>query len=129
MVLDDKKVLGLAGLGLIATVLASLPLYVAGFADQPAYSLAGFDYDGPVGLWNLLAGAGAALVALVVLAFVGLLVSAVRAGNGASDDPWDAQTLEWSVPSPAPADNFAELPVVNSSEPLLDAKPSQEVPA
>lgn len=129
VVLDDKKVLGLAGLGLIATVLASLPLYVAGFADQPAYSLAGFDYDGPVALWNLLAGAGAALVALVVLAFVGLLVTAVRAGNGASDDPWDAQTLEWSVPSPAPADNFAELPVVNSSEPLLDAKPSQEVPA
>lgn len=129
VVLDDKKVLGLTGLGLLATVLASLPLYIAGFAGQPAHAVHGFDYDGPVALWNFLAAVGAALMALVVLAFVGLLVSAVRAGAGASDDPWDAQTLEWSVPSPAPSDNFAELPQVNSSEPLLDAKPSQEVPA
>ena len=129
VVLDDKKVLGLAGLGLVATVLASLPLYIAGFAGQPAYATFGFDYDGPVALWNLVAAVGAALMALVVLAFVGLLVSTLRAGAGAADDPWDAQTLEWSVPSPAPADNFAELPQVNSSEPLLDVKPSQEVPA
>jgi len=129
VVLDDKKVLGLAGLGLIATVLASLPLYIAGFSKQPAYAAFGFDYDGPVALWNLLAGIGAALIALVVVAFVGLLLQAVKAGAGASDDPWDAHTLEWSVPSPAPVNNFAALATVHSSEPLLDAKPSQEVPA
>ena len=129
VVLDDKKVLGLAGLGLIGTVLAALPLYIAGFSKQPAHAVFGFDYDGPVALWNLLAGAGAAIVALVVLAFVGLLVQAVRAGACATDDPWDAHTLEWSVPSPAPLNNFAALATVHSSEPLLDAKPSQEVPA
>jgi len=129
VILDDKKVLGLAGLGLVGTVLAALPLYIAGFSKQPAHALFGFDYDGPVALWNLLAGAGAAIVALVVLAFVGLLVQAVRAGAGATDDPWDAHTLEWSVPSPAPLNNFAALATVHSSEPLLDAKPSQEVPA
>ena len=28
--------MGLAGLGLLATVLAALPYYIAGFADQPA---------------------------------------------------------------------------------------------
>ena len=129
VVLDDKKVLGLSALGLIGTVLSALPLYIAGFSQQPAHVLFGFDYDGPVALWNVAAGAGAALVALVVLAFVGLLVQAVRAGGGATDDPWDAHTLEWSVPSPAPLNNFAALPTVQSSEPLLDAKPSQEVPA
>ena len=129
VVLDDKKVLGLAGLGLIGTVLSSFPLYIAGFADQPANVVTGFDYDGPVALWNVLAAAGSALIALVVLAYVGLLVAAVRAGAGAKDDPWDAQTLEWSIPSPAPANNFASLATVSSSEPLLDAKPSQEVPA
>jgi len=129
VVLDDKKVLGLAGLGLIGTVLSSLPLYIAGFADQPANIVTGFDYDGPVARWNVLAAAGSALIALVVLAYVGLLVAAVRAGAGAKDDPWDAHTLEWSIPSPAPANNFASLATVSSSEPLLDAKPSQEVPA
>lgn len=129
VVLDDKKVLGLAGLGVIAVVLSSLPLYVAGFADQPVGVVGDFSYSGPAGLWNVLSAVGSALVALVVVAFVGLLFSTVRAGRGAADDPWDAQTLEWSIPSPAPLDNFAALATVSSSEPLLDAKPAQEVPA
>jgi heme/copper-type cytochrome/quinol oxidase subunit 1 len=129
VVLDDKKVLGLTGLGLIGTVLAAFPLYIAGFANQPANAVNGFDYDGPVALWNIASAAGSALIVLTVLAYVGLLVTAVRAGAGASDDPWDAHTLEWSIPSPAPANNFASLATVSSSEPLLDAKPSQEVSA
>jgi heme/copper-type cytochrome/quinol oxidase subunit 1 len=129
VVLDDKKVLGLTGLGLIGTVLAAFPLYIAGFANQPANTVNGFDYDGPVALWNIASAAGSALIVLTVLAYVGLLVTAVRAGAGASDDPWDAHTLEWSIPSPAPANNFASLATVSSSEPLLDAKPSQEVSA
>lgn len=129
VVFDDKKVLGLTGLGLIGTVLAALPLYIAGFANQPANAVNGFNYDGPVALWNVLAALGSAIIVLVVVAYVGLLVTAVRAGAGASDDPWDAHTLEWSIPSPAPANNFASLATVSSSEPLLDAKPSQEVSA
>ena len=40
----------------------------------------------------------------------------------AADDPWDGQTLEWSTSSPAPADNFVDVPVVASPEPLLDLK-------
>jgi heme/copper-type cytochrome/quinol oxidase subunit 1 len=129
VVLNDMKVLGLAGLGLIGTVLASLPLYIAGFANQPAHAVNGFDYDGPIALWNVASAAGSALIVLTVLAYVGLLVTAVRAGAGATDDPWDAHTLEWSIPSPAPANNFASLATVSSSEPLLDVKPSQEVSA
>lgn len=129
VVLDDVKLLGLAGLGLIGTVLASLPLYIAGFAKQPIDVVNGFHYGGPVALWNLLTALGSAAIILVVLAYVGLLISAVRAGAGATDDPWDAHTLEWSIPSPAPANNFASLATVYSSEPLLDAKPSQEVSA
>jgi heme/copper-type cytochrome/quinol oxidase subunit 1 len=129
VVLDDKKVLGLTGLGLIGTVLAAFPLYIAGFANQPADVVNGFDYDGPIALWNVASAAGSALIVLTVLAYVGLLVTAVRAGVGATDDPWDAHTLEWSIPSPAPANNFASLATVSSSEPLLDVKPSQEVSA
>jgi heme/copper-type cytochrome/quinol oxidase subunit 1 len=69
-------------------------------------------------------------MALTVLAFVLLLVAALRSGEQASDDPFDAHTLEWAIPSPAPTDNFASLAQVNSSEPLLDVKPSsQEVSA
>lgn len=128
-VLDDKKLLPLAGLGLLGTIAASFPLFIAGFADQPANVAGGFDYDGPVALWNVASAAGHALILLTVLAFVGLLVTTVRSGAQAADDPFDAHTLEWAIPSPAPVDNFASLATVGSSEPLLDVKPAQEVSA
>lgn len=28
------------------------------------------------------------------------------------DNPWDGATLEWSIPSPPPLENFEEIPVV-----------------
>jgi heme/copper-type cytochrome/quinol oxidase subunit 1 len=120
----ETKVLPLALLGVLATILASLPYYVAGFADQPARSVV-FDYSGPQNLWNILATAGHALMLLTVLAFIGLARSSFRSGEYAGDDPFDGQTLEWATSSPAPANNFAELHIVASAEPLLDLKPSR----
>jgi heme/copper-type cytochrome/quinol oxidase subunit 1 len=40
----------------------------------------------------------------------------------AGDDPWDAATLEWAIPSPPPHYNFARLPTVASDRPLWDEK-------
>ena len=37
-------------------------------------------------------------------------------------DPWDARTLEWAVPSPAPEYNFTVVPQVTSREPFWDMK-------
>jgi cytochrome c oxidase subunit 1 len=35
-------------------------------------------------------------------------------GRRAGDNPWEATTLEWSIPSPPPFDNFGHLePVVH----------------
>jgi heme/copper-type cytochrome/quinol oxidase subunit 1 len=121
-IIPDKKVLPLALLGLLATILASFPYYIAGFAKQPANAVE-FDYSGPQNLWNILVTAGHALMFLTVLAFVLLAVRSFRSGEHAGDDPWDGQTLEWATSSPAPASNFAELHTVNSPEPLLDLKP------
>ena len=126
VVLPDQKVLGVAALGTMGTVLAALPLFIAGFQKQPEGSAFGFDYDGPIALWNLLSGVGSVLIVVSVVAFVGLLLQTVRSGDQAPDDPWNAHTLEWSIPSPAPTNNFAELPRVSSSEPLLDAKPAHQ---
>ena len=46
----------------------------------------------------------------------------LRNGVVASNDPWDAATLEWTIPSPPPSYNFLHIPVVNSRRPLWDAK-------
>jgi heme/copper-type cytochrome/quinol oxidase subunit 1 len=122
--LPQSAVFGLGALGFLGTVLASLPLYVAGFADQPAGVVDGFTYGGPQELWNGLAAAGQAIIAVTIVLFVLTAARAFRSGEPAGDDPWDAQTLEWSVSSPAPADNFASVPAVTSPEPLLDLKPA-----
>ena len=120
--IDDKKAIPLALLGFLGAVLASLPYYIAGFADQPAKDVS-FDYSGPHELWNTLATIGHGLMALTVLAFAGLALTSFRKGETVGDDPWNAQTLEWATSSPAPDNNFAEIHTVMSPEPLLDLKP------
>ena len=117
----EVPALGLALLGVLATILASLPYYIAGFADQPAVSDV-YDYDGPSALWNLAVTVGHALMALVVIAYLGLLARSARTGEQAADDPWDGQTLEWTAASPAPDANFVETPTVMSPEPALDLR-------
>ena len=123
--IPDKQVLPLAALGFIATVLASLPYLIAGFAKQPA-NASEFDYDGPQNLWNGLAAAGHLLMFITVLGFVGLAARSFTKGTAASDDPWDGQTLEWATSSPAPYANFADVHIVASPEPLLDLKPRRD---
>ena len=49
-------------------------------------------------------------------------ISSLWVGPLAGDNPWDAGTLEWSIPSPPPAYNFAVIPVVTSREPLWEKR-------
>ena len=114
--------MGTGVLAFLGTFLAGLPYFVAGFADQPAGVANGFSYDGPQEAWNLLSTAGHVIVLVAVLGFVVAALTGFRKGSAAGDDPWNAHTLEWATPSPAPADNFAEVAVVKSAEPLLDLK-------
>ena len=122
--LPSSAVLGISGLAFLGTVLAALPMYIAGFANQPANVANNFSYSGPQELWNTASAAGHALVAVSVLLFVLTALRAFTAGEVAGDDPWDAQSLEWSVSSPAPSSNFVSTPSVASAEPLLDIKPA-----
>ena len=123
-VLPSSAVLGISGLAFLGTVLAALPMYIAGFANQPANVANNFSYSGPQELWNTASAAGHALVAVSVLLFVLTALRAFTAGEVAGDDPWDAQSLEWSVSSPAPSNNFVSTPSVTSAEPLLDITPA-----
>ena len=41
-----------------------------------------------------------------------------RVGNRSRRDPWNAETLEWAMPTPPPQYNFASLPTVDCREPL-----------
>ena len=64
---------------------------------------------------NMLATIGALLLGF------GILFSSLQILNSvinrkkhpkAGNDPWDARTLEWTIPSPAPVYNFSKTPIV-----------------
>ncbi len=56
-----------------------------------------------IGSWILAAG--------LLLMFVNLLRGA-RNGRPAGPNPWGGLTLEWTLASPPPAENFASIPVI-----------------
>ncbi|QSV47016.1 cytochrome c oxidase subunit I [Geobacter benzoatilyticus] len=56
-----------------------------------------------IGSWILATG----LMILLVNLFMGL-----RSGARAGSNPWGGATLEWSIPTPPPTENFADEPVV-----------------
>lgn len=111
--------MGLALLGVLGTLLASVPYLIAGFADQPGFS-GTYDYAGPSEMWNVLVTGGHLLMLVVVLGFVALALRPGGSSDPVGDDPWGAHSLEWTTTSPAPTDNFAEVPTVMSPEPALD---------
>ncbi len=72
--------------------------------------------------WNLIVSIGVLFQAAAVLVFAANLLRSYCKGAIAGNDPWDAWTLEWSVPSPPPVYNFARIPMVRSRRPLWDLK-------
>jgi cytochrome c oxidase subunit 1 len=72
------------------------------------------------GKLNLLATIGGAVMTVGVALFVANVwwTRRRRLGHAASDNPWDADTLEWSTSSPPPSHNFYQLPIVQGREPL-----------
>jgi len=129
-VIADVKVLPLALLGLAGTALAGGALLVGGFFDlmggvpgsdadvAAIMSISGVDGGS---LWVTLSLVGQGLVALTVLATLGLFVAAFTGdGETADDNPYGGHTIEWSLPSPAPAHNYENVPTVASAEPLFD---------
>ena len=73
------------------------------------------------GTLNLIASIGAFILAAGVAVFVINVFWARRAGVVAGDNPWAADSLEWSVPSPPPTYNFHNIPVVQGRYPIWQA--------
>ncbi|HVZ72115.1 MAG TPA: cytochrome c oxidase subunit I [Polyangia bacterium] len=69
---------------------------------------------------NYISTLGALLLAAGTLVTIANLVWSWRRGRFAGPDPWGADTLEWSIPSPPPSYGFARIPTVTSRHPLWD---------
>jgi cytochrome c oxidase subunit 1 len=75
--------------------------------------------------WNFISTVGSFVIAVGILVFIyNLWVTRKTAEAG--DDPWDARTLEWSIPSPPPEYNFAEIPLVVARDDFWHTKYSED---
>jgi len=95
------------------------PMHFAGMLGMPRriYTYdAGQGYDS----FNWWSTAGTVILVLGTLVFVWNFFKSRKSGPVAGNNPWDAPTLEWSIPSPPPEYNFARLPYVTSRYPLWD---------
>jgi cytochrome c oxidase subunit 1 len=101
-----------------------LPFFVLGYDGMPRRY---YDYlpeyqwlhvTATVGSWILVAG---------ILLIVGNLLVSLRRGARAEVNPWGGQTLEWTVPSPPPLENFGEIPTVTTGP--YDYSKYEHVPA
>jgi len=106
-------------LNFIAMNLTFFPMHMSGLLGMPRRI---YTYDAGQGwdTFNLISSIGAFMLVVSTAIFVWNFFRSKTHGAPAPDNPWDAATLEWSIPSPPPEYNFAEIPLVVSRYPLWD---------
>ena len=75
--------------------------------------------------WFIVAGIGALIILVGILAFVIQIAVSIKNRDKLRDttgDPWEGRTLEWSTASPPPFYNFAFTPVVHDLDAWYDMK-------
>jgi cytochrome c oxidase subunit 1 len=106
--------------------LTFFPMHVLGLHGMPRRI---YTYRAETG-WgdlNLLASAGAVVMATGLLLYLINVLRSMRHGMLAGDDPWSAEGLEWATTSPPPDYNFQHLPTVRGRSPLWEQGPDQPV--
>lgn len=111
------------GLLFIGFNLAFFPMHISGILGM-ARRVYTYPEELGVETFNLLSTIGAFMIAASFLVFLYNMLSSARSGPPASSNPWEADTLEWSTPTPIPAYGFREIPVVHSRHPLWDSRVS-----
>ena len=87
------------------------PMHILGVQGMPRRN---YTYAADLGwnFWNFFVSIGAFLTAIGALVFAYNVFWSLRKGEKAPNDPWDARTLEWTIPSPPPEYNFGIEPEV-----------------
>src|SRR5688500_3255727 len=101
--------------------LTFFPMHYAGMNGMPR-RIYRYDADQGFELFNLMSSVGSYILAVGMIIFVYNFFRSRAKGRIAGNDPWGGPTLEWSIPSPPPDYNFAELPNVTSRYPMWDVK-------
>jgi cytochrome c oxidase subunit 1 len=95
--------------------LTFMPMHWTGLLGMPR-RVATYGPELGVTTLNQVSTIGALGLGFSVMLFIINIFISLRGGEIAPDDPWDGATLEWSIPSPPPAYNFARIPVAHSRD-------------
>jgi cytochrome c oxidase subunit I len=89
--------------------LMGMPRRVYTYPDLPGW-----------GALNTLSSIGSVLIGVSVVFWLWNMLVSMRTGERASDNPWNAWTLEWATTSPPAVKNFDLVPPVLGRRPLWD---------
>ncbi|WP_091663366.1 cytochrome c oxidase subunit I [Alteribacillus iranensis] len=96
--------------------------HILGLIGMPRRIYTYLDGQG-LNTYNLVSSVGTFLMTFGILVLIiNVIYSAVKGERVTSGDPWDARTLEWSIPSPVPEYNFAQVVNVRSLDPFFYEK-------
>ena len=95
--------------------LTFFPMHFLGLQGMPRRI---YTYSPEMGwnLWNIVSTVGAFVIASSIFVFIVNVLYSAKRGVKAGSDPWDGRTIEWTIPSPPPEYNFAEIPVIESRD-------------
>ncbi|RPJ05468.1 MAG: cytochrome c oxidase subunit I, partial [Deltaproteobacteria bacterium] len=85
------------------------PMLILGWEGMPRRY---YDYLPRFQSLHVVATVGSWVLFFGLIFVFGNLIHGLLRGEKGADNPWGGATLEWQVPSPPPADNFREIPVV-----------------
>jgi cytochrome c oxidase subunit 1 len=97
------------------------PMHFAGLLGMPRRI---YTYSNELGVTHLnyYSSLGSFLLGASVLLLVVNILKSVKGGKPVEHDPWDARTLEWTIPSPPPHFNFLKLPHVEHRDDFWERK-------
>ena len=100
------------------------PFHILGLQGMPRRI---YTYPENMGwdMWNMVSTIGSFIIAVSIAVFI-LNMWKNRKPQEIGDDPWDARTLEWTIPSPPPEYNFKEIPLVTSRDELWHRKYTED---
>jgi cytochrome c oxidase subunit I+III len=106
--------------------LVFFPMHILGLNGMPRRIYTYIPETG-WGHLNFLATVGAFIMGIGVAVFIGNVLYSRKYGSIAGDNPWGADTLEWSISSPPPDYGFQYIPVVQGRHAVWNRTPGAAV--
>lgn len=85
------------------------PLFIAGYLGMPRRY---YDYLPEFHIWHFISTIGSWIVVTGLTIMLTNLIYALKKGEKAVSNPWGGITLEWTISSPPPLENFEKIPVI-----------------